>query len=82
MVSLLAEELQRSFNRIPVAPDITTGATDSRHYLSIAGDILRFDPFHFAPDDLHMIHGTNERLAIRDIGPAVGFYMRVIQDWK
>jgi carboxypeptidase PM20D1 len=78
----LAQEIQRSFNGIPVAPDITTGATDSRHYLGIADDVLRLDPFHFAPDDLHMIHGTNERLAIRDIGPAVAFYIRLIKDWK
>ena len=80
--TFLAEEIQRSFNGIPVAPDITTGATDSRHYLPIADDVLRLDPFHFAPDDLHMIHGTNERLAVRDIGPAVAFYMRLIQDWR
>jgi carboxypeptidase PM20D1 len=78
----IASELQRSFDGIPVAPDSTTGATDSHHYLAIADDVLRLSPFHFAPDDLHRVHGTNERLAIRDIGPAVGFYMRLMQDWK
>jgi carboxypeptidase PM20D1 len=80
--TFLAQEIQRSFNGIPVTPDITTGATDSRHYMPIADDVLRLDPFHFAPDDLHMIHGTNERLAIRDIAPAVAFYIRLIKDWK
>jgi carboxypeptidase PM20D1 len=80
--SFLAAEIQRSFGGIPVAPDITTGATDSRHYLPIADDVLRLDPFHFGPDDLHMVHGTNERLAVRDIGPAVAFYIRLMKDWK
>jgi acetylornithine deacetylase/succinyl-diaminopimelate desuccinylase-like protein len=34
------------------------------------------------PDDMSRIHGTNERLSIGDIGPAVGFYMRVMQNTK
>jgi hypothetical protein len=31
---------------------------------------------------LSRVHGTNERLAIRDLAPAVGFYMRLIQNAK
>lgn len=74
--------IRDSFGGIPVAPTVTTGATDSRHYLSIADDVYRLDPFHMEPDDLGRIHGTNERLAIGDIGPAVGFYMRLMQNLK
>ncbi|MGN6514380.1 MAG: M20 family peptidase [Rhizomicrobium sp.] len=74
--------IRASFGGIPVAPTVTTGATDSRHYLSIADDVYRLDPFHMEPDDLGRIHGTNERLAIGDIGPAVGFYMRLMQNLK
>lgn len=67
---------------VPVAPDIMTGATDSRHYMPIADEVLRFRPYHEDAVDLARVHGTNERVAVSDLGPAVAFYMRLIQDLK
>ena len=78
----LVTQIQSSFGGIPVAPDMTTGATDSRHYQGISDAVFRLDPFRFGPDDLGRVHGTNERLAIRDLAPAVGFYMRLMQNAK
>ena len=78
----LIAQIKDSFGGIPVAPDMTTGATDSLHYLPIADAVFRLDPFHFGPDDLARVHGTNERLAVRDLAPAVGFYMRLIENTK
>ncbi len=78
----IVSQLQASFGDLPVAPDTTTGATDSRHYLPIADQVFRLDPFHFDVDDLGRIHGTNERLAISDLAPAVAFYMRLMQNVK
>jgi carboxypeptidase PM20D1 len=78
----LVAQIENSFGGIPVAPDMTTGATDSRHYQPIADAVFRLDPFHFGPDDLGRVHGTNERLAIRDLAPAVGFYMRLMENAK
>jgi len=75
----LAAQIQKSFG-IPVAPDTTTGATDSHHYLPISDAVFRFDPFHFGPGDLARVHGTNERLAVRELAPAVSFYMHLIED--
>ncbi|MBS0275075.1 MAG: M20 family peptidase [Proteobacteria bacterium] len=80
--AFIVHAVRESFNGIPVAPTVTTGATDSRHYMAIADDVYRLDPFHMDPDDMSRIHGTNERLAISDIGPAVGFYMRLMQTAK
>jgi len=77
---LLTHELHSTFGNIPVAPDTTTGATDSRHYLPIADNVYRLDPFHFAPTDLTRVHGTNERLAVSDLGLGVTFYMRLMKD--
>jgi carboxypeptidase PM20D1 len=67
---------------VPVAPDIMTGATDSRHFLPIADAVLRFRPYHEEVADLARVHGTNERVAVSDLGPAVSFYMRLVQDLK
>jgi carboxypeptidase PM20D1 len=78
----LVAQIRDSFNGIPVAPDMTTGATDSRYYAGMADAVFRLDPFHFGQGDLSRVHGTNERLAIRDLAPAVGFYMRLIENAK
>ena len=78
----LVAQIRNSFNGIPVAPDMTTGATDSRYYAGMADAVFRLDPFHFGQGDLSRVHGTNERLAIRDLAPAVGFYMRLIENAK
>jgi carboxypeptidase PM20D1 len=67
---------------VPIAPDIMTGATDSRHFLAIADAVLRFRPYHEEVADLARVHGTNERVAVSDLGPAVSFYMRLVQDLK
>ena len=37
---------------VPVAPDIMTGATDSRHFMPIADAVLRFRPYREEPADL------------------------------
>ncbi len=78
----LTAAIADTFTGIPVAPDITTGATDSRHYLDIADDVFRLDPFHMGPDDMGRVHGTNERLAIGNLGPAVAFYIRLMKNLK
>jgi carboxypeptidase PM20D1 len=67
---------------VPVAPELMTGATDSRHYLPLADAVLRFRPFHADPDDLVRVHGTNERVAVDDLGAAVDFYTRLITGLK
>jgi carboxypeptidase PM20D1 len=67
---------------VPVAPEIMTGATDSRHYLPIADAVLRFRPFHTEPSDIARVHGTNERLAVADLAPAISFYTRLIQEMR
>jgi carboxypeptidase PM20D1 len=77
----LAQKIQESF-AVPVAPELMTGATDSSHYLDIADAVLRFRPFPADPDDLVRVHGTNERIAVDDLGRAVGFYMRLLRDLK
>jgi len=76
---LIEREIHDTFN-VPVAPDTTTGATDSRHYLPYADAVFRLDPFHFAPGDSARVHGTNERLAVSDLAQGVQFYMRLMRD--
>jgi carboxypeptidase PM20D1 len=77
----LADAIAADFG-IPVAPEIMTGATDSRHYLPIADTVLRFRPFPAELSDLARVHGTNERVATADLAPAVTFYRRLMEAAK
>ena len=65
---------------VPVAPEVMTRPTDSRHYLNMADAVLRFSPFTAGPGDLARLHGTDERVAVADLGPAVGFYTWLIRN--
>jgi carboxypeptidase PM20D1 len=78
----LSGEIKKSFGDLPVAPDMAVGATDSRYYQPIAGQVFRLDPFHFGIDDLARVHGTNERLAVGDLGHGTAFFMRLMKDLK
>ena len=77
----IAKTLQESFGT-PVAPEIMTGATDSRHYFGIADAVLRTRPFRADPGDLGRVHGTNERTSVADLVPLTAFYMRLMQELK
>ncbi|HEX3808817.1 MAG TPA: M20 family peptidase [Rhizomicrobium sp.] len=75
----LKQTIEESFG-VPVVPDTLGAATDSRHYLAIADNIFRLDPFHFKLTDFPRVHGTNERLAVKDIAPAASFYARLMHN--
>lgn len=65
---------------VPAAPELMTRSTNSRHYLNVAESVLRFSPFTATQADLARAHGTDERIAIADLGPAVGFYTWLIRN--
>ena len=75
----IARGIAESF-AVPVAPEVMTRPTDSRHYLPVSDAILRFTPLTAAPDDLERIRGADERVAIADLGSAVGFYTWLIRN--
>ncbi|MFH1609024.1 MAG: M20/M25/M40 family metallo-hydrolase, partial [Candidatus Bipolaricaulota bacterium] len=63
-----------------VAPNLVTGATDSRYYARIAANTFRFVPLVLEKGDLGRIHGTDERISIEDLVRCVAFFRRLIRD--
>jgi carboxypeptidase PM20D1 len=62
-----------------VYPFLLTGMTDSRWYHDLAPNrIVRFSPFALRFDELSMIHGVDERVAVVEYFDAVRFYSRII----
>lgn len=76
LIASLAREL---CGAAAVAPWILTGATDSRHFIPIADQVLRFAPFTAAADDFQRFHGTGERVRRADADNVVAFYRSLLE---
>ncbi len=77
--NIVQRTIEETFPEVTVAPWILTGATDSRYFKDMAGDIYGFGPFSINLDDPG-IHGTNERVRTGDAERAVSFFCRLIRN--
>lgn len=76
--------LERSIRSVSpgtiVAPYLVVVVTDSRYFAGLSPSVFRFLPVRLGPRDLARMHGTNERIAVRDYELAVRFYRQLIQE--
>jgi carboxypeptidase PM20D1 len=61
-----------------VAPYLVVVATDARHYGGLSTNVFRFLPVRLAPQDLERMHGTDERIAVRDYERVIRTYRQLI----
>jgi carboxypeptidase PM20D1 len=62
-------------------PSMMVGASDSRHYSRICGNIYRFLPVLFTQDDLDRIHGKDERITVGSYKDCIRFYRLLIMNF-
>jgi len=74
---LLARAIRETFPGVPVAPYLTLGATDARHYARISRNIYRFAPLRGTREELARMHGIDEQIAVTVHRKAVEFYVRL-----
>jgi carboxypeptidase PM20D1 len=78
--------LQRTIREVypdaVVAPYLSIGATDARHFATLTRNVYRFLPVTATTEDLARLHGTNERLAVEDFARAVVFYRQLIRNFE
>lgn len=78
------ERVQRTISEVfptaVVAPFLTVGGTDCRHYEAVTNGLYRFVPFAFGPADLKLPHGIDERVAVESLADAVRFYARFVEN--
>ena len=65
---------------VVVAPYLVLVATDARYYSELSSNIFRFLPLRLTAQDIDRMHGTNERLAIRQYETAIRIYRQLILD--
>ena len=77
--AFLQQTIAASYPNVIVAPFLTVGGTDSRHFTDLTPNVYRFTPILARQEDLARIHGTNERVGVADYGKAVGFFVTLLR---
>lgn len=63
---------------VHVAPYLVVVVSDSRYFQDLGRNVFRFLPVRLTAQDLKRMHGTNERLAVRDYEQAIRIYRQLI----
>jgi carboxypeptidase PM20D1 len=63
-----------------VAPYLVVVVTDARHYSELTENAFRFLPLRLTSQDLERMHGSDERVAIRDYYTAIRIYRQLLVD--
>lgn len=61
-----------------VAPFISFGGTDGRHYNEISDCVIRFSPMPVTNEERRGMHGINEKLRVSSIEKCLEFYERLL----
>jgi carboxypeptidase PM20D1 len=75
---LLAKSVRSVFPEAVVAPYLTIGGTDVRHYQRVSTNLYRFMPLVADRSDLARMHGTNERVSVEGYKRGVQFYAALL----
>ncbi|MCX8071215.1 MAG: M20 family peptidase [Candidatus Binatia bacterium] len=75
---LLAKTIRSVFPEAVVAPYLTIGGTDVRHYQRVSRNLYRFMPLVGDRGDLARMHGSNERVSVEGFAKGVEFYARLL----
>ena len=77
---VLHKTIQQIFPDVVVAPGLVLGAADSRHYAKLSENIYMIVPYRFIPEEVSMVHGTNERVSIKNYVEVIRFYVQLIRN--
>jgi carboxypeptidase PM20D1 len=74
--------LERTIRRVApgavVAPYLVVVSTDARYYDGLSRNVYRFLPLRLTARDLERMHGTDERIGIREYEGAIRLYRQLI----
>jgi carboxypeptidase PM20D1 len=76
---LLRASLAEVMPDVLVAPYLSVGGTDTKHYVDLAENSYRFNPLRLGPGDVKRAHGVNERIAVDNYAELIAFNQVVIR---
>jgi carboxypeptidase PM20D1 len=75
---LIKNTIHKVFPDAVVAPSLLIAQTDSRHFTGVTENIYRFLPVRMDDATLDGMHGSNERLGVRDFMESIEFYKTLL----
>ncbi|WP_266362428.1 M20 family peptidase [Tellurirhabdus rosea] len=76
----LNRTIRSVFPEVIVTPFLMLGGTDSRFYAGLTPNVYRFAPTRMDEASLATVHGTNERISVRNYREMVRFYAALIRN--
>ena len=76
----LSRTIRSVFPQTLVGPTLMLGQSDSRYFIDVASSTYRFLPVTLQPEDIDRIHGTNERIGIKNYAESVRFYEQFVRN--
>ncbi len=77
----LDRTLRQVFPNVVSAPFLMLGATDARYYTGLSENVFRFSPMQLSNEQLDLVHGTDERIAVESLGKMVQFFGQLMRAW-
>ena len=77
----LRTAIRQTFPEAVIVPYVITAGTDARHYQGLTRNVYRFLPIRLGPDDLKRIHGSDERIGLKNYAETVRFYHHLIRQF-
>jgi carboxypeptidase PM20D1 len=77
---LLNRTVRSLFPDVVVTPALYVAGSDSHHFTRLTDNIYRFSPVRVQSADLRRLHGTNERMAVANLGELVRFYHQLLRN--
>jgi carboxypeptidase PM20D1 len=76
--------LQRTLGQVApgavVTPWLVLGGTDSRQFTGLTSNVYRTGAGGIGPEDLARVHGTDERVSVKDYARSIAFYVQLIRN--
>ena len=76
----MKRSVEQTYPGLPIIPFVLGGGTDSRHFLDVTDQVLRFSPMHAAPEQGRGVHGDNESAYIKDVQDAAKCYYELLKN--
>jgi carboxypeptidase PM20D1 len=78
--SIVRRSISQSYPDAVIAPYLVLGATDSRYFRDLTGNVYRFAALRADTSDVSRAHGTNERVSTKAYLEGIRFLVRLMRN--
>lgn len=76
---LWKESIEKVYPGLPIIPFVLGGGTDSKHFLKLTDEVVRFSPLYAAPEQGRGVHGDDESVFIDAMQDAAACYLELLK---